>query len=90
MEEAAKVCDRVAIVDHGRLLALDRVEALIDAHGGKSVVVVVGRDGERRLETEDPVGELSRALADRPEQVRVERPDLESVFLALTGKSLRD
>jgi ABC-2 type transport system ATP-binding protein len=91
MEEAAKVCDRVAIVDHGRLLALDTVDALIAAHGGKSVVVVVTKEGERRVETDDPVRELSRALAQgSPEQVRVDRPDLEGVFLALTGRSLRD
>jgi ABC-2 type transport system ATP-binding protein len=90
MEEAAKVCDRIAIVDHGRLLALDTVEALIGEHGGKSVVVVVTPNGERRVETDDPVAELSRAMLEHPDQVRVERPDLESVFLALTGKSLRD
>jgi ABC-2 type transport system ATP-binding protein len=91
MEEAARVCDRVAIVDHGRLLALDTVDALIAAHGGRSVVVVVTEEGESRVETEDPVRELSAALSERaPLQVRVDRPDLESVFLRLTGRSLRD
>jgi ABC-2 type transport system ATP-binding protein len=91
MDEAARVCDRVAIVDHGRLLALDTVDALISAHGGRSVVVVVTAEGESRVETEDPVRELSTALAQRaPLQVRVDRPDLESVFLRLTGRSLRD
>jgi ABC-2 type transport system ATP-binding protein len=91
MEEAARVCDRVAIVDHGRLLALDTVDALIAAHGGRSVVVVVTPEGETRVETEDPVRELATALAERrPTQVRVDRPDLEVVFLRLTGRSLRD
>ena len=91
MEEAAKVCDRVAIVDHGRLLALDTVDRLVAAHGGRSVVVVITKEGESRVETDDPVGELTRVLAGGvPEQVRVERPDLEGVFLALTGRSLRD
>jgi len=43
MEEAERLCDRVAIVDHGRLLALDTVETLIDRHGGRSVVTVKRR-----------------------------------------------
>jgi ABC-2 type transport system ATP-binding protein len=90
MEEAAKVCDRVAIVDHGRLLALDTVDALIGAHGGRSVVVVVTAEGEHRVETDDPIGELRTALGRAPLQVRVERPDLEGVFLRLTGRRLRD
>lgn len=36
MEEAERLCDRVAIMDRGRLLALDTVAALIAAHGGPS------------------------------------------------------
>jgi ABC-2 type transport system ATP-binding protein len=31
MEEAEELCDRVAIMDHGRIIALDRLEVLIDA-----------------------------------------------------------
>lgn len=34
MEEAEALCDRVAIIDHGRLIACDTVPALIAAHGG--------------------------------------------------------
>jgi ABC-2 type transport system ATP-binding protein len=91
MEEAERLCDRVAIVDHGRLLALDTVDALIDRHGGRSVVTVGHDDGDERIETADPVGELSRLLSRKgASRVRVDRPDLESVFLALTGRSLRD
>jgi len=32
MEEAQAVCDRVAIMDHGKILALDTPEGLIEAH----------------------------------------------------------
>src|SRR5699024_838282 len=32
MEEAEHLCDRVGIIDHGRLIALDTVPALIDDH----------------------------------------------------------
>jgi len=56
MEEAERLCDRVAIVDQGRILALDTVQALVRAHAGDGA-------GPRNLET---------------------------VFLNLTGKTLRD
>jgi ABC-2 type transport system ATP-binding protein len=91
MEEAQRLCDRVGIIDHGRLLALDTVDALIDEHGGATVVTIENDQGATRTETDDPVRELSAALAGEGVRgVRVARPDLESVFLALTGRSLRD
>lgn len=92
MEEAQRLCDRVGIVDHGRLLALDTVDRLIEAHGGESVVVVQrAGNGEERIETADPVGVVSRELArGEATGLRIERPDLEGVFLRLTGRTLRD
>jgi len=36
MEEAQRLCERVAILDHGRILDLDSVENLINKHGGPS------------------------------------------------------
>jgi ABC-2 type transport system ATP-binding protein len=36
MEEAQRLCDRVAILDHGKILDMDSVENLIDKHGGPS------------------------------------------------------
>ncbi|MGE3109926.1 MAG: ABC transporter ATP-binding protein [Phycisphaerales bacterium] len=98
MEEAQRVCDRVGIIDHGRLLALGSVEQLITSHGGKSAVIVeelAGSAGasaaERRIDTDDPAAEMLRHLRNPLVRgVRVERPDLESVFLSLTGRSLRD
>ena len=91
MEEAQRLCDRVAIMDHGRLLALDTVPALIAAHGGKSVVKAQVNGEELRAETNDPLAELER-FQQRGKVVRfsVEGPDLEQVFLNLTGRRLRD
>ncbi len=100
MEEAAKICDRVGIVDHGRLLDAGTVAELVARHGGQSAVTVE-RDGvEQRILTADPVAEVARqfTLADGGADgavgpvtgVRIERPDLETVFLALTGRSLRE
>lgn len=91
MEEAQRLCDRVCIIDHGKVLALDTVEGLITAHGGKSIVRAQTADGETRVETDDPVAELRRLQeAGTLEHFRVDRPDLEQVFLNLTGRHLRD
>lgn len=91
IEEAQRLCDRVGIVDQGRLLALDTVPRLIDRHGGKCLLVVENGDGEQTLETDDPLGELGRMQqAGRLKRFRVEQPNLERVFLNLTGKQLRD
>lgn len=101
MEEAERICDRVAIIDHGQLLALDSVRGLLGQYGGSSVVTLVRTNGdgvehEERVETPDPIGVLSGALQGakvdhRPLQsARIDSPDLEMVFLKLTGRTLRD
>ena len=96
MEEAEKLCDRVGIIDHGKLLALDTVPGLIAAHGGTSVVVVQrasddGQAREERIETAEPVAVVSRELArGQTRSLAIERPSLELVFLNLTGRKLRD
>jgi ABC-2 type transport system ATP-binding protein len=47
MEEAERLCDRVAILDHGKIVALDRPEALVRSLGIESRVVFTV-DGEAR------------------------------------------
>jgi len=110
MEEAMRLCDRVAIMDHGRLLALDTVPGLIDAHGGTTVIRAElaeppadGRlpegvpgsfdEGIRlRAESDRPMDDLA-AIARSGLALRslvLDRPDLETVFLNLTGRRLRD
>lgn len=92
MEEAERICDRIGVIDHGRLLDVGSVGELVARHGGRSTVVVERTDGtEERLLSEEPLKDLAAALSNGDVRgVRVERPDLESVFLALTGRSLRD
>jgi ABC-2 type transport system ATP-binding protein len=91
MEEAARLCDRVAIVDQGRLLALGTVEELLRSHGAPPTLVLRAAGEERRVATADPLGELvRRAAAGHVDDFHVERSDLEQVFLALTGRRLRD
>jgi ABC-2 type transport system ATP-binding protein len=92
MEEAARLCDRVGVIDHGRLLDVGTVHELVARHGGDTVVVVE-RTGEpeQRIATPEPLREIAAALETGDATgVRVERPDLEAVFLSLTGRSLRD
>ncbi len=106
MEEAQRLCDRVAIMDHGRVLALDSVERLIERHGGPAVIEAeLARplaDPSRvpwpvngtsiRIETGRPLDDVARlASAGMPlATLNVRKPDLEAVFLSLTGRRLRD
>ena len=91
MEEAERLCRRVGIMDRGKLLALDTVDSLIAAHGGKTVITADLRDGERRIETDEPMKVISDLHAGgHLIRLRVDQPDLEGVFLNLTGRHLRD
>ena len=109
MEEAARLCNRVAIVDHGKLLALDAVDGLIAKHGGESVVTaefkspfdyerlpkeLAGQVEENRISftSADPLAGVAKLTATglSLETLNVSRPNLESVFLNLTGRNLRD
>ncbi len=91
MEEAERLCDRIAIVDAGRLLALGTLPELLAAHGGPPTLVVQTGGGERRIQTPAPLDELNRLAAAAPiDAFQMERPTLEQVFLHLTGRSLRD
>jgi ABC-2 type transport system ATP-binding protein len=97
MEEAQRLCDRVGVIDHGRLLALGTVDELVAQHGGASTVTLERGERHERRTTADPLRELAGVFAQEQSArnepltgVRVERPNLESVFLTLTGRSLRD
>jgi ABC-2 type transport system ATP-binding protein len=91
IEEAERLCSRVGIMDQGKLLVCDKVDALLRAHGGRNVVVAETDHHEVRIETDDPLAELTKLkAAGELGRFRVERPDLEAVFLNLTGRKLRD
>lgn len=92
MEEAEKLCDRVGIIEQGRLVALDKVERLIRLHGGDSVLTWADAGTEKRIRTSDPLAEIQRLLASGCDmsELSLARPNLEQVFLNLTGRHLRD
>jgi ABC-2 type transport system ATP-binding protein len=91
MEEAERLCDRIAIIDAGKLLALGTLGELLAAHGGAPTLIVKSNGAEQRLRSAEPLAELNRIAAASPiESFQMERPTLEQVFLKLTGRSLRD
>lgn len=91
MEEAVRLCDRVAIIDAGRVLALDTVPALLQAHGGVPRLHVKAGGQVVAIDTRDPLAELNRISATTTvESFHVDEPTLEQVFLTLTGRTLRD
>lgn len=114
MDEAERLCDRVAIIDHGSLAALDTPRGLIqnlhaetqiifsagkqDSYswlGNVPGVTAVGRqNGSVVVTGGGPVlARVASALAERgivPGDLRSQQATLEDVFLALTGKEIRD
>jgi ABC-2 type transport system ATP-binding protein len=114
MEEAERLCDRIAIIDHGRIIATGTKEELVrNAFGTRSQVLArfsgdeaaIGawtmRNGGRMNEgtaefTVEQAMEIARLLDDATKarlelvDVSLRRPNLESVFLHLTGRELRD
>jgi ABC-2 type transport system ATP-binding protein len=119
MEEADEFCDRVAIMDHGHILALDTPAQLKASIGAGRIVIVsatgdlsnladalVARvdgahqarivEGRIHLSVDDSPGLMPRiveAAEDTGSSVNdlsVTEPTLESVFINLTGKDLRE
>jgi ABC-2 type transport system ATP-binding protein len=115
MEEAERLCDRVAIIEHGRIVDIDSPEKLVSRHCPERTVVLatddpvaierfrgipgveVVNDGHSRFTIrgrgEDLVSEVIRCLSENRMRVtdfRTILPNLEDVFLKLTGHSIRE
>nr|HPH47328.1 hypothetical protein [Chryseolinea sp.] len=85
------LCDRVGIMDEGKLIAEDSVQNLISKHGGKSTLIVETSKGITKIETDQPVKEIIRLNEeDTILSLQMETPNLEKAFLNITGKHLRD
>ena len=50
MEEAESVCDRIGIIDHGRIIAVDTPQAIIDSNRDRPEVIQASRKGKITLE----------------------------------------
>ena len=114
MEEAERLCDRVAILDRARIIDVDTPGALVERHCPQRTVVVatdfggaadsfrvlptatsVRSDGRRHAiagRGDALVTDVIRTISERGMAVsefRTELPNLEDVFLTLTGRSIR-
>ena len=72
MEEAAKLCGRVGIIDHGRLLALDTPQRLTETLGGEGVLTVSLRLSSGGAHTPEALDDLVRAVERTPSVDRCE------------------
>jgi ABC-2 type transport system ATP-binding protein len=115
MEEAERLCDRVAIIEHGRIIDIDSPEKLVDRHCPERTVVLAtdaptaaecfrtipGVDSvvcanirfTIRGRGDDLVTEVIHCLSQnriRVTDFRTILPNLEDVFLKLTGHSIRE
>jgi ABC-2 type transport system ATP-binding protein len=99
MEEAERLCDRVAIIEHGRTIEVGTPTELVRRHcPQRRVIYTTDEDGvERRHELsgegDDFVTEVIHRIAQEGMRVhgfRTEIPTLEDVFLKLTGHAIRD
>src|SRR5580658_9621587 len=115
MEEAERLCDRVAIIEHGRIIDIDKPANLVNRHCPERTVVLATDDltaADRfrtipRVEAvicsnsqftirgrgDDLVTEVIHCLSEnriRVTDFRTILPNLEDVFLKLTGHSIRD
>jgi ABC-2 type transport system ATP-binding protein len=115
MEEAEQLCDRVLILDHGRVVAFDTPDALIHTLDVEKRLVFTLAEGQEapalselaQVQRVEQVGQrlvvygrgdrfvstVVYALEDSGVpflDLRTEQPNLEDVFLALTGREMRD
>jgi ABC-2 type transport system ATP-binding protein len=119
MEEADRLCERVAIMDHGKILAIDTPAALKLSVGADTIVTVKTTGEPERLSellSQDVDGVTRTRVAEGAVQlhmngndrlvprivlaaerggfdlvdVSISEPSLETVFINLTGKELRD
>jgi ABC-2 type transport system ATP-binding protein len=115
MEEAERLCDRVAIMDHGRIIDIDQPQRLVDKYCPERSVILSTVDpnagegleripGVESVTKQDSrytirgvgdrlVTDVIRCLSDNHITVtdfRTEMPNLEDVFLKITGHSIRD
>lgn len=115
MEGAERLCDRVAIIEHGRIVDIDRPESLVNLHCPERTVVLGAKDPNAlqrfqaipgveavicsdsqftiRGRGDDLVTQVIHCLSENQIRVtdfRTVLPNLEDVFLKITGHSIRD
>ena len=108
MEEAQYLCDQIAIMDYGKIIASGTPRELIKQHSPEMTVILPAENFDHELEdlalpyrkingnveikTNDVNSCLDLLISHRVDlsDLTVRSPSLESVFLNLTGRQLRD
>ena len=85
MEEAEALCDRVGVIQDGRLLALDTIANLRADHGFEYKVVYEADDRPHTVYGADDRSLVRQAQSDGIREYSVSRTTLEDVYLGLTG-----
>lgn len=102
MEEASILCDRIAIIDQGKVLECDTPESLLEKHFS-GVLIKIPKRGEKlpengvhrgnslEIQTEDLDKSLKNLMAGNFDLtgMAIHKPNLEDLFIKLTGSSLR-
>ena len=89
IEEAQILCDRVGIIDHGKIIALDDPKKLIEETGKVAVEnMVAGKTVYRYFQN---MADAQKYVSDEGlDDATVRKTNLEDVFVELTGKSVGD
>jgi ABC-2 type transport system ATP-binding protein len=117
MDEADQLCSRIAIIDRGKIVAMDTPEGLKESLGGdllelttpdpkteflerlraledlknisaqEGTVLLTVKNGESVI---PKVFEMAQALSVGISSVSLRKPNLEDVFIKLTGREIRD
>jgi len=96
LEEAEELCERVAIMDQARIVALDTPSGLIAALDADARVSYTDGSGDHTVYVKDAqatvleVLERARADGDKVSNLSVKGADLEDVFMQLTGREYRE
>ena len=117
MEDAEKLCHRIAIVDKGKLIALDTLQGLLDLVGENDIIYLMAKEfPDDAVESIEKMNEVRKVSLDKDsmtvqllhgreslaqiidilisagtqvESIQIKEPDLETLFLHLTGTRLR-
>ena len=88
IEEAEALCDRVGIINHGKIIALDEPKKLCENVGKVAVEYMVdGKTSYKYFKTESEAKEFVSGLSDMM-NVLIRATNLEDVFVELTGTSV--
>lgn len=83
MEEATKLCDRIALLHKGKLVEYGRPQEIIQKHSQEEMVELTYDNGRKRIVAKS---ELSEYLSQHVTSIHTLTASLEDIFIKLTGE----